>query len=347
MQKSSYEVDVIDDGSLGDDEKHTKMLHIARDNLWRNPRYGELERKLRASFYRHRSVQPPEFTRTPTVTGAFRARGNGDAHVMAVLDLYAGLHCASEHISKIGREITYIPVDWKPYITGDVDRTVVEDIPRMTTNDVRELLLQHSEYDSWSDYCKFTSLTVWASVDCTEYCMLNTTKTEEKMKVSDRQTAHVTKLSQDLRELGLKVLVVIENGKTSKLWERDVAKEAERVLDLKPVHVSYCQYGMVRRKDTTLLMSRSLAEVFGPRARRCLGRAGAENSRCDAMVPVWGSGTETWRHAESVQEARDSHERSKVPGKLSLSVFVAAWQAMDRQWAGEDRICRKRTCIEM
>ena len=66
--------------------------------------------------------------------------------------------------------------------------------------------------------------------------------------------------------------MLIENGHRSQLWDYDWIKDAVRAGELVEVVTSYCRWGCLHQKDTRLVMSPALAEVWPPKGTRLLCR---------------------------------------------------------------------------
>ena len=84
---------------------------------------------------------------------------------------------------------------------------------------------------------------IWASPPCTEYSRAKTTGIRN-LELADKLVAKFIEIRDYFLELNPSMLWFCENGQTTMLWDREVAKTLEPRAQL-----SYCQYGKPYRKN--------------------------------------------------------------------------------------------------
>lgn len=92
---------------------------------------------------------------------------------------------------------------------------------------------------SWS-YCKCeVPDVIWASPPCDQYARCRTrAKTPRNFALADSLVAKALEIIQYFQKLNPDLIWFLENGDSTLLWQRDVAKDLTKY-----VAVDYCQYG--------------------------------------------------------------------------------------------------------
>ena len=100
---------------------------------------------------------------------------------------------------------------------------------------------------------------IWASPPCTEYSRAKTMGVRN-LELADRLVAKFIEIRDYFLELNPSMLWFCENGQTTMLWQRDVAKTLWPRINL-----SYCQYGKPYRKNTTIATN----AIWDPSPKKC------------------------------------------------------------------------------
>ena len=154
---------------------------------------------------------------------------------MKLLELFSGAGSISKPWREAGHEVVSVDIDsrFHPEICEDI--------------------LQ------WS-YVKleFIPDVIWASPPCTEYSRAKTTGPPRNLTLADQLVAKALKIIKYFRKLNPELIWFLENGDSTLLWKRDVAKE---LTDY--VRLDYCQYGTLYRKRTRIAHSPGL--IWTPR----------------------------------------------------------------------------------
>ena len=178
---------------------------------------------------------------------------------MKLLNLYSGTGSVSKPWKEKGYEVFDVDVDsrFSPDYCGDI--------------------LQ------W-DYKKlhFVPDVIWASPPCDQYSRARTTGGPRNLKLADDLVAKALEIIAYFEKLNPALIWFCENGATTLLWEREVAKTLTSYVIL-----DYCQYGeeILYRKRTKIAHSPALH--WEPR-RLC------DKKMCHAVV--------NGRHRKSAQQ---------------------------------------------
>ena len=178
---------------------------------------------------------------------------------MKLLNLYSGTSSVSTPWRARGFEVYDVDVDprFEPEYCGDI--------------------LQ------W-DYTKlhFIPDVIWASPPCDQYSRCRTTGGPRNLRLADSLVAKALEIIAYFEKLNPALIWFCENGATTLLWEREVAKTLTSYVIL-----DYCQYGeeILYRKRTRI--SHSPALHWEPR-RLC------DKKTCHAVV--------NGRHRKSAQQ---------------------------------------------
>lgn len=213
---------------------------------------------------------------------------------MNVLELFAGSRSVGKVAETRGHKV--FSVDWTPYpnidFVGDIATLKLSDVP-------------------------FIPDVVWASPDCTTYSIAacsthrhpNYMAKSDYAKECDSTNQKVLTLLRECQKLNPKVLFFAENPRgllrkmkwwdDSGLWTRNT--------------VWYCQYGDDRAKPTDIWTN---CKAWTPKPPCHNG-----NKTCHHQPAPRGARTGT-------QGRANSHERSRIPERLCLSVVEAAEQEL-------------------
>ena len=128
--------------------------------------------------------------------------------------MFAGTGSVGKPWLKAGHEVISVDVDCR------FGAEIVEDILQLS-------------------YCKLpTPDVVWASPPCDQYAQCRTrAKTPRNFALADSLVAKALEIIQDLQRLNPDLIWFLENGDSTLLWGREVAKDLTNY-----VVVDYCQY---------------------------------------------------------------------------------------------------------
>ena len=150
---------------------------------------------------------------------------------MKLLNLYSGTGSISKPWKEKGYEVFDVDVDsrFSPDYCGDI--------------------LQ------W-DYKKlhFVPDVIWASPPCDQYSRARTTGGPRNLRLADKLVAKAVEIINYFETLNPALIWFCENGATTLLWGREVAK----TLTNNHVILDYCQYGTLYRKRTRIAHSPAL-----------------------------------------------------------------------------------------
>jgi len=100
---------------------------------------------------------------------------------------------------------------------------------------------------------------IWSSPPCTEYSIAKT-RGMRNLVLADSLVHQTLKIIQYFESINPNLIWFFENGQTTLLWKREVAKNLTNYVDL-----DYCQYGTLYRKRTRIAHSKNL--VWHPRPK--------------------------------------------------------------------------------
>ena len=94
---------------------------------------------------------------------------------------------------------------------------------------------------------------IWASPPCTEYARCRTRGPPRNFKLADSLVAKALEIIHYFEQKNPALLWFLENGDSTLLWGREVAKKLSNYVVL-----DYCQYGTLYRKRTRIAHSANL-----------------------------------------------------------------------------------------
>jgi hypothetical protein len=187
---------------------------------------------------------------------------------MRLLNLFSGTDSLVLPWRKKGHEVTSVDIDPR------YNPEICEDILQLA-------------------YCKLpTPDVVWTSPDCSQYARCRTrAKHPRNLALADSLVAKAIEIITYFQELNPDLIWFIENGDSTMLWRRDVAKDLTNyaVLD-------YCQYnGPGYRKRTRLAFSENLRWVPRPlcKPKACSQCVGGKHILTAQQGPGKKNGTRT------------------------------------------------------
>jgi hypothetical protein len=93
---------------------------------------------------------------------------------------------------------------------------------------------------------------IWSSPPCTEYSIAKTVGVRN-LTLADNLVARTLEIITYFESKNPNLIWFLENGQTTLLWKREVAKSLTNYVDL-----DYCQYGTLYRKRTRIAHSKNL-----------------------------------------------------------------------------------------
>ena len=148
---------------------------------------------------------------------------------MRVLELFSGTGSIGNVFKERGWEVVSVDID------NRFGCTICEDILQLS-------------------YCKLeTPDVIWASCPCVEYSRARTTGPPRNFLLADSLVEKTIEIIKYFEKLNPRLIWFIENGHTTMLWERDVARNLTDYTV-----VDYCCFGALYRKRTRLAHSKGL-----------------------------------------------------------------------------------------
>ena len=155
---------------------------------------------------------------------------------MRLLNLFSGTDSVAKPWRQAGHEVISVDCDptFNPEICDDILQT---DYTKIPIPDV-----------------------IWSSPPCDQYSMARTrAKTPRNLVLADKLVARALEIIHYFEALNPKLIWFMENGNSTLLWKRAVAKDLTTYVKL-----DYCQYGLKYRKRTRIAHSDNLHWI--PRA---------------------------------------------------------------------------------
>jgi len=204
---------------------------------------------------------------------------------MKLLNLFSGTGSVSRPWREAGHEVIDLDVDptFQPEICDDI--------------------LQFS-------YCNLPWVpdVIWASPPCTEYSLAKTRGPPRNFKLADSLVAKALEIIDYFLKQNPKLIWFLENGDSTLLWKREVAKD---LTDY--VRLDYCQYGTLYRKRTRIAHSPGL--IWTPRPlcdpKTCHACADGKHMKSAQQGPNKGKRDDTCT----------LHELHALPGALTQEIL--------------------------
>ena len=149
---------------------------------------------------------------------------------MRLLELFSGTGSVGKPWKEAGHEVISVDVD------GRFGADIVEDILQLS-------------------YCKLqVPDVIWSSPPCQMYARCRTrAKTPPNFALADSLVVKALEIIQYFQRLNPDLIWFLENGDSTLLWGREVAKDLSNY-----VRLDYCQYGTSYRKRTRIAHSENL-----------------------------------------------------------------------------------------
>ena len=149
---------------------------------------------------------------------------------MRILNLFSGTGSVSKPWRKAGHEVFDMDIDSRcsPEFCGDILQWDYSTLP-------------------------FIPDVIWSSPPCTEYSRAKTTGPPRNFKLADSLVAKALEIINFFEQENPALIWFLENGDSTLLWGRDVAKNLKDFVVL-----DYCQYGTLYRKRTRIAHSANL-----------------------------------------------------------------------------------------
>ena len=155
---------------------------------------------------------------------------------MKLLNLFSGTGSVSKPFREAGHTVWDVDVD-----------------PRFFPETCMDIL-------QW-DYTKlpFIPDVIWASPPCDQYARCRTTGPPRNLALADKLVAKAIEIITYFQKLDADLIWFLENGHTTLLWGRDVAKDLTNYVVL-----DYCSYGTLYRKRTRVAHSDNICWIPRP-----------------------------------------------------------------------------------
>jgi hypothetical protein len=235
-----------------------------------------------------------------------------DPPKLVVVDPFSGLKGMCAMLDELGWAggYSYVPSD---IVAPKDDRhpehpTIVKDIHQWGEEEYKNTIMARTGFVTnpdcdcespipgmWKEFAVNHCVLMVLGVCCEAYSQARNRyfPTEEEMVLSDKKLRKGLDLARALGSNGMRVLILIENGEDTRLWARQIIKDAVEEFDLRFHVIDLCQYGATYQKSTGLLMSAKLAATFHP--AKC-----PRNLQCTSIREDWAGGSFT--HATRVQD---------------------------------------------